>query len=208
MATYLRAMAIFSNTLEPFADACTNSLYFKVGPGFTNPTGGVNEQAIADDLWAAFSGNNSFGNGHNQLEVRIYSLEDATPRPIRAFKKAAITRPAAGAREVALCLSFKGEGTSPRAKGRIYAGPFESSALVARPSSTVRNALIAAATAFAGIGGPDIDWCVFSPTTYTATQSYGDAFKPVQAAWVDDAWDTQRSRGLAPSARTNLALSE
>ncbi len=208
MATYLRVMNIFSNSAEPFADATTNTVYFKVGPGFVNPTGEVSEQKIADDVHAKFAAHAMFGAGANTLETRVYSMEDAKPRPILATKKAAVTKPGAGVREVALCLSFKGAGTSARKRGRLYSGPFQNIALGARPTATDRSALLTMATDLANIGAGDVDWCVYSPTTYLVTQDFNQAFAPVKEAWVDDAWDTQRSRGLKAGTRTRLTLDE
>jgi hypothetical protein len=46
---------------------------------------------------------------------------------------------------------------------------------------------------FANLGGSDVDWIVWSRKNHTATK--------VQNYWVDDEWDTVRSRGLKRSTR-------
>jgi hypothetical protein len=44
----------------------------------------------------------------------------------------------------------------------------------------------------------DTTWSVWSEANQTAS--------PVRDGWVDDAWDTQRRRGLDSSARTTFVV--
>ena len=193
-----------SNTGEPARDVITNTLYFKHNLGISLSADFDN---IATDLANLFNGATDFFRGCNQIETRLYSMEDAEPRPIRGKKVVARSYIASGAREVALCLSFRGERNLKRERGRIYLGPTSGQANP-RPGSTLLDAAIAVANGLAGIGGVDVDWCVYSPTTYQATADYSEAFKPVQASWCDDEWDVQRSRGLRATTRKTATHNE
>lgn len=110
-------------------------------------------------------------------------------------------------REVAICLSFQGlriPGTpQARRRGRIYIGPVGTSVQTAgRPTSATRTALLTAAQQlYTDIQTVDASyrWAVWSTRDGTAV--------PLHDAWVDDAFDTQRSRGNAPTTRTTLEFS-
>lgn len=105
-------------------------------------------------------------------------------------------------REVALCLSFYGSQNTARKRGRIYLCLAASSQATfsLRPAEGTRNAALALAQAIAGVGGTDVDWSVYSPTA--------GADEAVQVAYVDDEWDTIRSRGLRPTARSTAQINE
>lgn len=122
--------------------------------------------------------------------------------------------------EVAAALSFHGDYTSvaeygpdvdsdgwpdsrPRARyrGRLYIGPLGSGVLTTdgttfKPTltSTFRNALVAAGTAL--MGATTVKWSTHSRTDRR--------FDTVVGGWVDDAFDTQRRRGPAPTVKTTF----
>lgn len=113
--------------------------------------------------------------------------------------------------EVALCLSYRAaleSGTNPaRRRGRIFIGPLGENAVQTisdgrtRPPAELQNALIYGAQELQlGIRniGANFDWGVYSPTD--------NAFNVIAHAWVDDAFDTMRSRGPAPSGRLELSF--
>lgn len=122
--------------------------------------------------------------------------------------------------EVACCLSFRGDvdgvpeesgTTRPRARrrGRVYLGPFQSNAGVnasdggSRPSSTFRDIVMDAYVAMLSTlssAAPVINHVIYSPTTAIA--------HVVKEAWIDDAWDTVRSRGLDPVSRDQRTVSQ
>jgi hypothetical protein len=54
----------------------------------------------------------------------------------------------------------------------------------------------------ANLGGVDVQWCVYSPTT---PGDMSDKFKQVTRGWIDNEWDTQRSRGLRATLRNGWA---
>lgn len=129
-------------------------------------------------------------------------------------------------REVAVCVSFHGDLTNipqsipggppgpegdtrpaARRRGRLYIGPLSTATggedpdLGSRPTSTFRNKVRDCASRLANHnnGLPDQpQWCVLSQRN--------DAVYPVIGGWVDDAWDTQRRRGLAPTVRSVFSV--
>lgn len=108
--------------------------------------------------------------------------------------------------EVAVCLSYSGApgaGLVARTRGRIYIGPLEVSTLSpapgdtrSRPSLDFRTDILKAATTLAQ-SALDLfyGWVVHSET---AGADYA-----ITRWWVDDAWDTQRRRGDAPTSRVS-----
>lgn len=65
-------------------------------------------------------------------------------------------------------------------------------------AAAVGTTLLAAGDASSGAW----TWCIYSPTTETQTASLASSFIPIVGGWVDNAWDTQRRRGLEPTTRT------
>lgn len=123
--------------------------------------------------------------------------------------------------EVAFALSFHGDLTdipetapnptpppatirpAARRKGRVFLGPFNSNALfnvVAQGDSVPAVELRDAARLSA------IDLMADAATigAWVVNSGADDTFYPVAGGWVDTAWDTQRRRGTAPSARTTF----
>lgn len=147
--------------------------------------------------------------------VKLYDMSDPEPRvPIFEGVVDPITTGTVGyAEEVAAVLSFRaayaaGEPNSRR-RGRIYLGPLSTSAVEAGDANSFSRLGGAAwggvLTGFvAGLvgtapgnadGGP---WVV-----YSRTDGIG---RNVIEAWRDDAADTQRRRGAAPTTRSTLAV--
>lgn len=155
-----------------------------------------------------------------QATIRMYDMADPEPRQVVETRTFALG-PGAGSplpNEVALCLSFAASLSSgqiaARRRGRIYLGPVGSAAAEivgsqSRPSAAVRDAIAAAAGVMAdglehpGSPGLRLRWSIYSPTT-DATSTLGEAFNDVLSGWVDDAWDTQRRRGPAPTTRSTF----
>lgn len=105
-------------------------------------------------------------------------------------------------REVACCLSFYSGQNVPRKRGRLYMPLFVLAAASAglRPSSGQRTKIGDVATILADLGGVDVDWVVYSRAN--------DSALPVSNWWVDDEWDTIRSRGLRATTRLQGTVSE
>lgn len=140
--------------------------------------------------------------------VTYYDLGDPTPRvPIFTDTIALAINGAQDALpdEVALCLSFQAAPASgvnqARVRGRLFLGPLGDSSAGATSTTANRptnNALVAIAAAADGLmiaGGPaeDWQWVVYSPTN--------DDVAVIEEGWVDNAYDTQRRRGVAPTSR-------
>jgi hypothetical protein len=107
-----------------------------------------------------------------------------------------------GPREVALCLSYYAERNLPRQRGRIFlCVPFNNGITInERPSTPVQQLVMDLGQSIADLGGVDVDWQVYSPTTQTS--------KNVTNIWCDNEWDTIRSRGLQPSNRLEATVDE
>ena len=107
--------------------------------------------------------------------------------------------------EVALCVSYKNNTNNSvlraRRRGRIYlSGWGEASNTDGRPTSTAIDALVAAYR----------DYCddvnvigTLSAVIYSRVQ---DITNNVEEVWVDNAWDTQRRRGVSATSRTSLTV--
>lgn len=104
--------------------------------------------------------------------------------------------------EVAIVSSFQGDRAAgfpqARRRGRIYIGPLLTSAVSSgRPSAACIAAISGASQAFRGAIAslPDSTvWAVWSPSDGIAVE--------VTDGWVDNAFDTQRRRGVKANSRT------
>lgn len=185
-------------------DAVTNSLYFSAPlTATTTELNGIT--AALTTFYQSFDQYMS-PKVAPSAKVRYYNMNDPEPRAPLREDTITLTIPAGTGlpEELALCLSFQGEKVSganqARRRGRIYLGPWQdtirgSSTASNRPLSTAlttiaNNATALASTAF-GAGTP---WVVWSPTN--------NSFTNVTDGWLDDAFDTQRRRGVAPTSRT------
>lgn len=138
-------------------------------------------------------------------------------RPLGAVITANPANPIGLPAEVALCLTYKsaygtdgefgpidpatGKKSRPRARdrGRLYIGPLNVDAMSTsgslgdmRPSAAATNALVGAGAVLMGEVTPS--WAVWSRR--------GATMEPVTGGWSDNAFDTQRRRGSAPTGRT------
>lgn len=135
--------------------------------------------------------------------AKAYNLGDPTPRVPLVVRNvsAGLSLASSGValpQEVALCVSYKTalvSGTpAARRRGRIYIGPLQNTAAdsgVGDPAATFTTTLRQAARALRNRS--TTDWVVYSPTDGTSGS--------VTDGWVDNAWDTQRRRGKAPTSR-------
>lgn len=105
-----------------------------------------------------------------------------------------------GPAEVALCLSYASvddpEQSLPRRRGRIYLGPFQGTETnKERPSPTLLEHALDLGEGIAQVGlASNLTWAIHSRTDGVLAK--------IESIWVDDAWDTQRRRGLSPLAKT------
>lgn len=106
--------------------------------------------------------------------------------------------------EVALCLSYAGPiesgGHPARRRGRVYIGPLNTGCTAPTPNASARPAgqlittMAAAGEALADASTSGCSWVVWSTVNSSATV--------ITRGWVDNAFDTQRRRGVRPSGRT------
>jgi len=91
-----------------------------------------------------------------------------------------------------------------RVRGRLYLGPFNSGVLAtdsngrSEPSAAFRTDVLADATALPGNLGADWGWEVFSKRSWSGNL--------VTHGYVDDAWDTQRRRGMRATTRSTFVV--
>lgn len=155
--------------------------------------------------------------------VRMYDMRDPEPRVAKAEEQIMLN-PSINAplpNEVALCMSFQAERVSGqlqrRRRGRVFLGPVAESAVAvigshSRPLASVRNTIATAAEAMAtpflhpGSPGLHLNWSIYSRRTDELGASLDDSFHDVKDGWIDDAWDIQRRRGAAPTAREVWAV--
>jgi len=137
-------------------------------------------------------------------EVNCYNLDDPSPRvPFLTDTWSLTVDTSTLPQEVACCLSFQALPISgipqARRRNRVYLGPISANAAAnstGRPSATFLGVLDTAATALLAASTADTE---YAWVTWSATASMAAA---VNNGWIDDAFDTVRSRGIAPTSRT------
>ena len=205
-----------SDTALP-EDDCINTWHF-LTVGAATVADACDDAVLQLGVFYAAIDANLAGGTASPLRLKCYDLADPEPRVPHLEVTSALT-PSVGVNfpnEVAVCLSYRGEllsGTNPaRRRGRIYIGPLTAATGTQatgdmRPNSTFRNVLANAASDIIVAGATaDARWVVFSPTlagpppwdSGTLEASSCD----VQAGFIDDAFDTVRSRGVRTTTRT------
>jgi hypothetical protein len=210
----VRAQVIIPATSNIPEDAVNNVFHFRWDAAGQFIVGDAQE--VTDRLLNAYNPVTGTGPGDyisgkyapNNATIKVYRLSDPSPRPPILtvtgvnLGTAKIDQPLP--EEVALCLSFHGGpeagAIAARRRGRTYFGPFTEFVLGQRADGTVApvaaliNDVAAFGTHLMADNTTDLSWAVYSPTdaqTYTIVGGY-----------VDNAFDTQRRRGRAPSTRT------
>ena len=210
----LRAQVTFQHDSGLPEDVTMNTFHFLTSSGDQVPIAQAIRDEIHDFYKVANPGTTTvlsslFSSDLSGLwGVKFYDLSDPTPRqPIYEFDFSSFV-PGSSAlpEEVALCLSFQGAAVSganqARRRGRLYIGPFFNTATVITSSGDPNVASNGLAQTMQSCGAfllaaseaaADWSWAVYSPTNGSAVA--------VDNGWVDNAWDTQRRRGKAPSSR-------
>lgn len=171
-----------------------------ITPHFNDVGAFTDADSLCEDLADALQ---TWDTTAGQITVKAYDAQGTPPvfptgsavRNVGVFTASDLPR------EIACCLSFYSGQNVPRKRGRLYIPACVISAAMAnRPNLTTRTKVGALATIFADLGGVDVDWCVYSRTT--------DEAHSVSNWWVDDEWDTVRSRGLTATTRLTGTVSE
>jgi len=199
------------------ADDAINTWHF-LTVGAATPAAAANDAVTQLGVFYAAIDVNFATYVSTPMRFKVYDLQNPEPRvPILETTLTLTTGSGvAFPAEVAVALSYRAEllsGTNPaRRRGRIFIGPLDADAgglnsydMV--PSSTFRTALANAASDIIVAGQTDdARWVVFSPTLAgpppwsegTLEASSAD----VVAGYIDDAFDTIRSRGSRTTTRT------
>lgn len=164
------------------------------------PTDDVNWQTLCDDLHNGIKTWLGGAGSLRQMTTKLYEIvppSNDVNRP-RATKQdnAGAFSPTSYPGEVCCCLSFYGGSNNPWNRGRLYipVWMYSGAAPTKRPNSSDRTQIGTLVPIFAGLGGVNVDWIVWSKSRSSATK--------VTNWFVDDEYDTQRRRGLRPTART------
>jgi hypothetical protein len=171
-------------------DVYENVLFFEVNAPDT-------VEGNCDEIAAAYDAL-SFTGGWNQLEIRVYELAGGQPTFQKTYAIASVST-LTGPGEVAVCLSYAANDdpglVGPRRRGRIYIGPIAFNWVQdPRPAPVLRQNLLVFGQALASVGSAaNTTWLMYSRTDLVTAK--------IESIWVDDAWDTQRRRGLAPTLR-------
>lgn len=219
--TILRCQVNIPRDTNIVADDAINTWHFLT-------VGAATPAAAAADLvtdlgvfYAAIDANISTSEA-NDIRYKVYDLQDVEPRvPIlEATQTLTVSAGAALPSECAVALSYRGplvSGTNPaRRRGRIFIGPLAASVGEQtggdfRPASAFRTVLANAANDLIVAGTTsDARWVVFSPTDAGAPPwdegTLEASSVDVSNGWIDNAFDTVRSRGCAPTLRTLFSL--
>jgi hypothetical protein len=196
MATYLVQVAVTQDSALA-RDKIVNTFHLD-DHGVTSDPDGLAQDAA--ELFGTVYGNTA------EVRARVYPTGPPPNYPVGE----GVIRPggvgsSGGPREVALCLSYYGERNLPRTRGRIYLCAAAASNITiggkTRPSTNDMNIAKTLGHGIADLGGPDVDWIYFSTLA-------GGGHGPVKTIWVDDEWDTIRSRGLRATTRVQEAVNE
>lgn len=143
--------------------------------------------------------------------VKIYDRADPEPRtPLFDTTGALAVGPGEGGlpEEVAVCLSFRGvlaSGSPPaRRRGRVYLGPLNGSAI---SLADAQNRVYVAQDFIDDIvSAYELAWAELTTAgnVHEVWSSAAGAGYTVVAGWVDNAFDTQRRRGVRANSRTTF----
>jgi len=190
-------------------DAATNVWYAET-PGTPNPTAAGDFAAGVVQVYKDIAINLSPLMSWSLMNFKAYDMAAPEPRvPIHAASMlfSGTVGVAALPTECACVLSFQGAPSSGvsqrRRRGRIYFGPLAVQSLNepdGRLEVLLHQGLRTSANNLmvAGNAAASWTWCVCSQVTGTAVST------PVHNGWVDNAYDTQRRRGVKATTRSTF----
>lgn len=139
--------------------------------------------------------------------VKVYTMEDPPPRTPTTLPWSMIgglTGTSDLPEEVALCLSIHGlPPITPRRRGRIYMGPLNSTCLGGDTTGPLPSRPTTEAIQIVRSFGELLNQEMENAAINWNIKSERPArnYVPVRGGWCDDAWDTQRRRGVDPTVR-------
>ncbi len=172
-------------------DVAINTLHFDAGG---------TDEGLADAVFAAYQPlKQILSADYPNMTIKVYSpgVNAAGPQFQKDYAFPGGGNP--GPQEVALCLSYatvdNPDASTPRRRGRIYVGPLGTNAMGAkRPDSVIRDYILDFGERLAQVG-------FASQTTWHMYSKTDNVYTKIESIWCDDAYDTQRRRGLAPTLR-------
>lgn len=134
--------------------------------------------------------------GAKPFKIKVYDAQKAPPSYPLAVAEQTGTPPTTSIpREISLCLSYYATVNRPRYRGRLYIPAcFLGTTVGVRPTSPQRDMVMEWVPVLSANLPSGHNWVVWSRV---AQQQNG-----VSDWWVDDEWDTVRSRGLRSTTRT------
>lgn len=212
LTLYRHQVAINMDSALP-EDDIMNTFHFK---GEAGPSTATDTAAIATAVGAfynAIDGSIFPNEVAATADFKTYDLSNAVPR-VPVFEGTHSLTPSGTTgipTEAAICLSFEGSPVSgvnqARRRGRLFLGPLSTECVQIVGGKTVveadrRGTIATAASALrAAAIAADLEWGVYSPSE-AAFDGDISAFTAVASGWVDNAFDTIRKRGTAPTVRT------
>jgi hypothetical protein len=207
-------------------DDCVNTSFYMKGNGDVALT--TADQQYITDQWATMLINSLSATLNGHTTAKWYNMNDPEPRvPINTLTSASdiFTRATDSLpREVSLCLTWTADAASgvraSRLRGRSYIPPMG----LANANSATGRPLDAGITTFSGRAhtflanlyardtSNRIRMVVYSrglgsrKPDGTYRPNWDPFVSPVTGGWVDNEWDTQRSRGLEETAKTLFTL--
>lgn len=129
------------------------------------------------------------------LSLKAYDVAGPPPHyPVGTATQTGSSVTSPGPREVSLCLSYYAGFNRKRYRGRLYIpNAFVGGPIGLRPTSGQRAGAMAFGNALGKSLPSGSQWVVWSTVDNT--------HRPVTNYWVDDEWDTVRSRGLRSTTR-------
>ena len=195
MAIYRMQCSFQYDTAFPRDRMVITPHFEDVGVG-SDPDGLTADLAAALDTWSGGS-----------EEIRVTSYDAQGTKPVypngETIIRPGTVRNTNYPRELSLCLSFYAERNIPRRRGRLYlpipiVGAAGTAGII--PTATQIAKVMALGPIFEALGGPDVDWVVYSRIDNDA--------RAVTNYWCDNEWDVQRSRGLRATSRVQATTSE
>lgn len=220
-------MTLLAQILMPTDDTITaniavNTLHFEktagettdwvelIVDGNTNQVETTGIHTALTTMWESLTDILSSALDSSMFRVKYIDLDNPAPNyPIVELDMIGLssTQTTAEPAEVAVCGSYEGakvQGLAQaRRRGRMYVGPLGGASIVnstnGRVGLNVQNVITDAMAALniTGDGDSGWEWVVYSPTAGSSTR--------VTNGWCDDAFDTQRRRGVEPSSRVTWA---
>jgi hypothetical protein len=188
MAVYRAQVAFQFDSALPRDVICVTPHY-----NSTDPQGLAN--VLKDNLIA-----NTHVGATTVFSIKIYDALGTPPQfPLATASNGTGFTASAAPREIALCFSYYATRNAPRYRGRLYLPmAIFGGTLQLRPTTTQQQAAADLGKAFGSALPGGTQMVVYSRREKVA--------RPVTNYWVDDEWDTVRSRGLRSSTRVTGTL--